>query len=75
MCTLNLVERSKPLDLPKNPTALEVIELDNFIDAFPINKRLPKFEISMLDAVEKELFAEAKQVVEEESSKKATTKK
>lgn len=36
---------------------MEVIECDNYIDAFPINKRLPKFEISMLNLVDKAIFA------------------
>jgi len=35
---------------------MEAIELDNYIDSFPINKRLPKFEISMLDLVDKQIF-------------------
>ena len=49
---------------------MEVIELDNYIDSFPINKRLPKFEIAMLDWVEKQIFAEAKRVEDGRMEKK-----
>ena len=68
MSTLKLVERSKVPDLPKNPSSMEVIELDYYIDSYPINKRLPKFEIAILNLVEKDIFAEAKIIYDQEQA-------